>query len=60
MNTLKSYFEIIYKIGDGNLKYDPLNDSFKSNIPQNIFDIYNGIDFLGEVQSTILEILNLI
>ncbi len=59
MNTLKSYFEIIYNIGDGNLKYDPLNDSFKSNIPQNIFDIYNGIDSFSESSNpTILEKFN--
>lgn len=43
MNILKSYFEIIYNLGDGNLKYNPVNDDFKSNIPHNIFDLYNGI-----------------
>ena len=31
-NILKSYFELIHNIGDGDLKYNPSTDGFKSNV----------------------------
>ena len=47
-NVLHSYFELIYNLGDGNLKYNPMNDDFKSNIPKKIFDLFNGINLYKE------------
>ena len=47
-NILKSYFELIYNIGDGDLKYNPSTDGFKSNVPENIFDLFNGINLYKE------------
>lgn len=47
-NILHSYFELIYNFGDGNLKYNPLTDDFKSNTPEKIFDLFNGINLYKE------------